>query len=327
MSIKHNINPEPLAYSVRGNTIETIHYGWICILNKYKKIIYKKGNILNKTFLRSSAKPIQSIPIIDNNLKISPQELAIACGSHTGSKKHIELLKAFLKKNDLKISDLQCGIHLPYDESEKKRLITHNLTPSPLHNNCSGKHIGMLSICKKNDWELKTYINPNHPLQQYILKKISELAETQDISMAVDGCGVPTFALSFEKIATIFSNFTEQENNNFKKIISCMTMFPYIVGGINQIDSEIMKASNGNLISKVGAEGLIVFGFNGNSAVIKIADGNQKIRSHVALKLLSELEWISEKRFKNPVIKEIQSNKIKNHTGKIVGKIQLLANI
>ena len=317
-----SMKPELLATIKRGSTIEVLHYGWICVLNKDNKIVYKKGNISNLVFLRSSLKPIQAIPIIENNIGISSKELAIVCGSHSGSKKHLAVLNNFMKKHKLHILDLRCGVHLPLDEGERNRLSVKNISPSLLHNNCSGKHLGMLAVCKKNNWDLKTYSNPNHPLQKAILKNMQKLSCAKKMTIAVDGCGVPTFAMPLINIAKMFSNFTSGANRRHSKIISSMTKNPEFVGGKDQIDSEIMKCSKGRLLAKVGAEGIIVVAYKGSCAVVKIADGSPRARSFVILKLLRKLNWLKESEIKNSILHEILKGKIKNHARKVVGEIK-----
>ena len=158
MTINNYPQPELLSITTRGNSIETLHYGWICVLNKDKKIIFQKGNISDKVFLRSAAKPIQAIPLTECSENLTPKELAIICGSHSGSQEHINVLNNLIKKHKLQASDLQCGIHQPFDETERNRLIKQGKKPIVLHNNCSGKHLGMLLCCKKNNWDLKKSI-------------------------------------------------------------------------------------------------------------------------------------------------------------------------
>ncbi len=314
----HNPKPELLLKITRGNNVETLHNGWICVLDRNKKVLYKKGNINDCIFLRSTAKPIQAIPLIESKVKVTQKELAIICASHSASERHIHILKELLKKHHINPSNLQCGIHEPLDEKERNRLLRINLAPNILHNNCSGKHIGMLLVCKKNNWDLKSYLNLNHPLQRSILNKIKNLAETKKIFTAIDGCSAPTFSLPILNIANMFSNFTSDKK--YSGIINAMRLNPYLIGGNGQIDSEIIKASNGKLISKVGAEGIIIVAFDGNSTVVKIADGSPRARSIVILRLLVKLGWLKESQIKNSPLEKIYNLKIKNLTDKIVGK-------
>ncbi len=322
MNNNKNLNPELLIKITRGNNIETLHNGWICVLDKNKKVIYKKGDINNIVFLRSTAKSIQAIPIIDYKINVTQNELAIICASHTGSSRHINLLKKIQKKFNLNINHLQCGIHSPLDDREKKRLIKEGLFPNVLHNNCSGKHLGMLAVCKKNAWETSNYLDPKHPLQKLIFNKIKKFSEAKKIDIAIDGCSAPTFAMPIVNVAKTFSNFTNDKASI--RIINAIKFNPYIIGGKGHIDSEIIKASSRKLISKVGADGIIIVAFNGNCAVVKIADGSQKARSIVILSLLKKLGWLKENDIRNSGLSKLFDLKIKNLSNKIVGEVKMV---
>lgn len=323
----NQLKPELLAISKRGHSVENMHYGWICVINKNKKVVYSKGEIKDKVFLRSAAKPVQAISALDNNIDLSKKELAVICASHPGSKAHLTLLKKIMKRYKLHPSFLKCGLHLPFDKIERKRLLKNSILPNVLHNNCSGKHIGMLIVCIKNNWSIKNYLSPNHPIQKSILKNIKMLSETKNISIGIDGCGAPTFSLPVINIAKMFSNFTNFTNlknpnsKKYSKIIKAMSENPYLAGGTKQFESEIMKKSYGNLISKGGAEGIIFAAKDGNCAVLKIADGSQTVRSFVFLKLLLKLGWLKKSKLKRSFLREILTGNMKNHAGKTVGKI------
>ena len=318
---KTKLKPDVIAVSYRNKTVEVLHYGWICVINKKNKIIFKKGNISDYTFLRSVAKPIQALPFLENNINISLKELSVICGSHSGSKKHIQLLNLLMKKLNIKPSELLCGAHMPDDLNTKKELIKKTLRPSAIHNNCSGKHIGMLAVCKKNKWSTKTYLNIKHPLQKNILKHLKKLSGHKNIRVATDGCGVPTFALPIKTIALLFSRFSGSSNPNCKKIISAMIKNPFYLGGDREIDTEIMKSSKQKLLAKAGGAGIIIVTHNGNSAVIKISDGSQLARAKVTLDLLIKLKWLKKKDIKSTYLKKVLKGNIKNHAGKIVGKM------
>ena len=311
--------PDLLAEVTRGSTIDSLHYGWVCALNSNKKIIYKKGNINDQVFLRSIAKPIQAIPVIESGIISSLQELAIVCASHNGGIAHLKILNTLLNKHKIKLEELQCGKHMPIDEIEKERLIKTNNKPLMLHNNCSGKHIGILALCKAKNWDIKSYLKPNHILQKIIFKEISSLSETKNISLGIDGCSLPTFAISVINTAILFSNFTNSRNKTYQKIIHAMTNYPYLVGGKGQIDSELMKTTNGRILTKVGGGGIIVAATKGNSVVVKIADPSQTIRSFILLSILKKLDMLTKKELENSYIKDILSGRVKNLRGLTVG--------
>lgn len=321
---KSTIKPEILAISERGNVYETIHYGWICVLNKKQRIFFKKGNTNNLGFLRSVAKPIQALPLLKTESKVSIKELAVICSSHSGSKMHLKILEGLIKRFSLKESDLQCGIHIPTDPVEKVHLLRKHLSPNVLHNNCSGKHIGMLITCIANKWSKKTYLHKEHPLQQNIKNIIKYLSQAKIIYSGADGCSAPTFAIPIKNIAVLFSNFTNSSEQTYNQIIQAMTNYPYYAGSKDQLDSEIMKVSKGRILSKVGGGGIIVAAKDGESIVVKIADGTQYIRALVTIKLLLKLKWLNKKNIKNTILEEYASGNLKNHSQKIIGKAKVI---
>ena len=141
-------------------------------------------------FLRSCAKPLQAVLLIENGIDLTPEELAFCCGSHAGEDCHIEVASKLLKKLGLDERLLKCGIHAPLSKSMQKKMILRGEEPTVLHNNCSGKHIGFLALCKKNNWDIETYDEPNHPLQTAVKEKIYKMCEIEEFyPSTTDGCG------------------------------------------------------------------------------------------------------------------------------------------
>ncbi len=322
MQKQFNQDPDILVINKRGNLPENIFHGWICAVDSNKKVIYKKGNLNNNAFLRSCTKPIQAIQTLDSNINFNLKELAIICSSHTGTKTHQKILNQIVNKYNINLKLLKCGTHMPFDEKEKIYLLKKGQKSNVLHNNCSGKHLGMLCICKKYNYDTEDYLNPRHPLQIKIIEGIKELSESKNIHIAIDGCGLPTFSLPLLNISYLFSNFTS--NKSYQRIIEAMTTFPFLAGGSGQVDSELMNLSKNNLIVKVGADGIIIAAINGKSIVVKIADGNPKIRAFVLLRTLVKLRWIKESVLLNSSLKNLYLGEIKNISGKAVGAIQLI---
>lgn len=318
-------NSEHLLSIRRNHLDEVLHSGIICATDKNYKFTYKKGSTLEKTFLRSCAKPIQAIPLINSSSLITNKELAIICGSHTGSNKHLELIDHLSKKLDINLKNLHCGIHSPLDTKERTSLLKENLSPDVRHNNCSGKHLGMLHACNLNGWTIKNYTHPNHPLQQKILKDITTLSQYKNIKMGIDGCSVPTFYLPIENICRLFYNFKNQ--SKYTKIFNAMTANPFYVGGKNRIDTEIMRVAKGKILSKVGAQGLIIcLKDDGSTLVVKIADGSELARSIVTVHMLIKLKWLKKTDLENSNLIHLFNYKVTNLKKKIVGDIKLLLN-
>ena len=206
---------EVLRSSQKEDVPESLHRGHIAVVDGEGKLIFSAGNPSFQTFARSVLKPFQLVSVIESGaadyFSFSEKELAIMAGSHSGSAAHLEVVQGILAKIGLDENALECGTHQPRD-SEQSRLINEGKRHlCQLHNNCSGKNSGMLSICRKNGWDYKDYKSLSHKLQQYVLGKVREILELpplEDMTFAIDGCGVPTpylpirvFAMGFARLA------------------------------------------------------------------------------------------------------------------------------
>lgn len=163
---------EPLAIVTRQDYIESVHHGIVCVVNASEDIIFRIGDCNTKIFFRSSAKPIQAIPLIEsgaaNAFGLTGKEIAVACASHSGAIMHQDTVEGFLRKLNLNETNLHCGAAKPYDREENKRLIRKSLSPSALHCACSGKHAGMLALAIYRGYDLETYEKMKNPVQQEI---------------------------------------------------------------------------------------------------------------------------------------------------------------
>lgn len=288
---------------IRDGLIEEFHTG---ILQRG----FNSDN-LNPYYLRSCAKPLQASLLIDYHIDFSQQELAFCCGSHAGEECHEEIAHNILNKLNLDESHLKCGIHAPLSRTMQDKLLINKKEYSAIHNNCSGKHLGFLALCKKNNWNLATYNLPDHPLQKEIKKRIYELCEipaSHNYPVTTDGCGVPIVSMPLVNILIGYKNLA----NNYPTIINAILNNPYIYGGENRQDTEIIQNST-NLIAKVGAGGLcVVYNTKLNDGfVVKINDASTDARKIAVYELLNKLSWSDIKCDKT----------IKTISGKVVGEI------
>lgn len=301
----------------RNGLTEQVHSGILLYMNK-NKILYRAGNDNNyKFYHRSCMKPMQASILIDlgidKELDLTNQELAVCCASHTGDIEHQELVLSILKKNNLTEESLLCPPHTPLSKEEQKRLIINNTNPTKIHNNCSGKHAAMLSICLHNNFCLSNYKDFSHPLTKMVINKICELCEikNEDYQISKDGCGLPVIATTLEQLGKGFLNLFTSEK--YKRLTDAFLQYPYLIGGKDRLDSEIINASE-NIIAKVGAGGLctVVNTKKEECLVIKIADSNMEARSFAIISALLQLKWLDpdkmySSRLKNLYIKEILS--------------------
>jgi L-asparaginase len=207
--------------------------------------------------VRSAAKPIQALPLVRYDLPA--EELAIACASHEARPEQLVAVRALLERAGVSADDLECGAE-------------HG---SRLRHNCSGKHAGFLFLCRRRSWKTEGYRLPEHPLQQELLALVAEAVgrAPDQIATAIDGCGVPTFALSLTEMARMFAGFRAGEPAGMETVVAAMTTHPDLVGGPRALDTLAMRALPG-AIAKRGAEGVLCVGLeDGRGLALKVEDG------------------------------------------------------
>ena len=315
--VSNNTEPELLVEYVRDGLVEQEHYGFIVLSDKNRAFDFT-GDAKNYPFyLRSCAKPLQASLIIDYGMDkfyhMTEDEIALCCASHAGEEIHVNTAMRLLKKIDLDESYLKCGLHKPLSKTEQAKMLQSGASVNILQNNCSGKHIMMLGLCKMKNWDLKTYDSPEHPLQKAIKEKITKLCHlTKEYPLTTDGCGVPIMSMPLTNMLHGYLNVFC--NPEYEKIKNAFLNHPYIIGGEDRTDTKIIENSKG-IIAKVGAGGLcIVVNTESEEAfVVKIADCDMKAREMVVLQILKNLHW-ADIEF---------DNEIKTINGKIVGEIKV----
>ncbi|KPU27564.1 hypothetical protein TR13x_03225 [Caloranaerobacter sp. TR13] len=324
-----------IAKTYRGNIIDLTHIGHIAVVDYTGKILYYYGDPKRVTFARSSAKPIQAIPVLESGAikeyGITDKEIAIFCASHSGESFHVNAVRSILKKAGLNEEYLQCGSHYPIADYAAEELKSNRLKPENIHCNCSGKHAGMLITAKYYGEDLGSYYKSEHPVQKRIMKTISEICEydEDEIVTAVDGCGAVVHAMPLYKFAHGFAKLSKPEvfnsdrENVVRKIINAMTQYPEMVGGTNRICTDLMKVCGDRLFAKSGASAYYAIGLKnkGIGIAFKIEDGNSKILSAVVLETLRQLRIITNEELKK--LEKYYVLKIKNHKQEIVGETRI----
>jgi len=299
-----------LANVYRGTHIESVHHGSVAVVDSRGRLLAFAGDPGLMTFLRSAAKPFQAIPLLEygglDEYDLGPEEIALTCGSHGGEAIHVSTAAAMLRKGEFDESDLLCGAHLPYDERAASDLRASGEEPSPLHNNCSGKHAGMLLATRVMDIPSSRYIDTDHPLQVLMRTTLSDFAgvESDEIPMAIDGCGVPTFALSLARTAYAYARLMAPEGDRYAEtaatVVDSMTSFPQYVGGAWTMTTPLMQAFNGDLVAKEGAEGFYAMGIS--PALHEELTDRLRLDDDVALGVALKIDDGSMTRGRNPVI-------------------------
>ncbi len=284
-------NPPLEAILMRGSNIESIHKVHAVISDKKGRVLMCAGNPEYKTFIRSALKPFQAIPFVSSGaaskINNASKSIALACGSHSGSKHHSREAFKILWEYDIDINNMKC----PKSKT------------SQLEHNCSGKHAAFLATCKKLNWPLESYLKGNHPLQKEIFRIVSELLEIplSEINAERDDCGAPTLYLKLIEISKLYSLLSSSENAELEQICRAITANPIMISDNNKFDTEIIKASHGHVIGKGGAEGVqcLCKVNEGIGLALKVEDGSKRAKHAVSLHLLKQLEWISELRIQD----------------------------
>jgi L-asparaginase II len=309
------------------SAVENSHTGWLVIVNTAQQVLYAtQGATSISTFFRSAAKPFQAMALVEKGLhrQLTQQELAIICASHSGTPEHCRIVEQVLKKAMAEVSQLQCGSHLPVDHDSARQLTLQGQPPNALHHNCSGKHAGMLLYCQHTNIYKERYLSPDSLLQKNILLLMQRFAEMETISVGTDGCGAPVFYLPLERMAFLYARLSIEDC--FYPIRQAILTYPALVGGAGRIDTAIMQASQGRLLSKVGADGVIcVCKVNGGEGfALKMADGNNRMRELAVLQALFKMGWLSKESRESPLLKPFldYQNRM-NNQGKVIGQISI----
>ena len=210
--------------------------------------------------LRSSAKPIQALPLARAYPELGDEELAIAAASHSGTERHVEAVRKLLAATGGREDELDCGIQ-------------DGRPAQPIYDNCSGKHAGMIAVCRAHGWPVEGYRRPDHPLQRLLLAEVAAAAELDEVGTGVDGCGVVAFAIPLERAALAFSRLEELDGGD--RVAAAMRAHPVLVGGDGATDTTLMQQQPG-IVAKGGAEGLFCAGGRRMGLALKVADGNPR---------------------------------------------------
>jgi len=342
MKEKQTPTPAPLVEVTRGHLIESRHRGHIVAVDAGGQIIAQLGAPEIITYLRSSAKPHQAVPLVASGaaerFNFTQQEIAISCGSHSGEAIHTQTVAAMLHKIGLDESALKCGTHEPFSREAAREMRERGLRPNVLQNNCSGKHAGMLALALHLGAETKSYDSPDNPVQKMIRETVAEFSDIalEEIAIGVDGCGVPVFgipvramALMYARLVAPLESFDDETRAACERIVAAMTAHPEMVGGtVERLDTELMRATNGQLISKVGAEGVYTVGVlpskewpRGLGLALKIEDGeDRRARPTVVIEALRQLGVLPTEALH--ALAPYHSFPVQNHRGDKVGEVR-----
>jgi L-asparaginase II len=279
--------PNPILIEVtRGALVESIHRGAVAVAHADGKLRLSIGDIAQPVFPRSSLKPVQAIPLVESGaadaFKLGDEEIALACASHSGEPMHTERVSAWLKRIGCTADDLACGVHPVRYEPVAEAMIRAGQKPTRIHNNCSGKHTGFLTLAKHLSAPTKGYEKIEHPVQRAVVETLKDLAGIEgELPWGVDGCTAPNFALPLAKLARAMARIANPQGLSpkraaaAKRILHAMIEHPELVAGTGRVCTALMREANGKAAVKTGAEGVYVaiLPDMGLGIALKIDDG------------------------------------------------------
>jgi L-asparaginase len=301
---------------LREGIIESRHIVQAVVSDDRGRVLSVAGNAETAAFVRSALKPFQSLAITSTGTLerygLSDKDLAIITSSHKGSIEQVRQVFNILWRADIDINALHCPI--PQGKS------------SALEYNCSGKHAGMLAVCQQRHWPLTNYLDRKHPVQQLIITKIAELLRmpAEEFLTAHDDCGAPTYLMQLSQMASLYAVLSSSNSVDMERIVRAMNHHPTMIAGEGEFDTELMRLTPGELVSKSGAEGVQCIGRlgEGMGLAIKVMDGSKRAKYAVAIHILQQMGWIT------PSVAQSLSEKFMN-LGKykrweVIGELSLL---
>jgi L-asparaginase II len=300
------------------------------------------GDANRRVFIRSAGKPFQALPLLEAGgeraFRLGDDDIALMCASHGGEPTHVRVAARLLARGGFTARDLGCGAQCPMHEASARALARRGLRPTALHNNCSGKHAGLLLACRIYGYSPRGYLEPAHPIQKQILRRVAEFSgvPAARIPIGVDGCGLPVFFLSLAALARAYAGLVARELPGEtaasaaarRRVTRAMTASPAMVAGRERFTTDFLRAGGGRWIGKEGAEGVYAVAVapspsSGGRAIgiaLKIEDGSTRCRDAVMLAVLERLGLLfpSARRTLAPY----WAPDVRNTRGDVVGAIE-----
>lgn len=318
---------------LRDGAVESAHAVHVAVCASDGALVGRAGDADRAIFARSAIKPFQALPLVEDGavqaLGMRQEELALCCASHNAEDAHVATAAAILKRAGARETFLACGPHPPYFEAAARALARRGEEPRAIHNNCSGKHAGMLALCRHNGWRPQGYHLPDHPVQERVQRVLEEWSGVAASTMttATDGCGVVTFGLPLRGLAAAFARLAaasrDDESSPAGQVVGAMVSHPFHVAGTGRLCTELMAAARGRVFAKTGAEGVYGAGVPelGLGVALKVEDGNKRASEPMLLAVLAALDAVGRNELSG--LGAWAQPEVKNTRGDVVGQIRV----
>jgi len=321
----------------RGDLVESRHRLSIAVADPEGRLVAWSGDPRLVTFWRSAAKFFQAVPLVADGaadaLGLGDEELALVCASHNGEARHAELARALLGRSGAGEDDLVCGPHSSLSDAVAKAMAQRGERPTKAHNNCSGKHAGMIAVGRHAGWGSSGYHASAHPIQRRCLEEVARWTgiHVDGIPHGTDGCGVPSFAVPLAAMATAYARLGAAVAGDdvpavpaaslaaMRRLVAAVRAHPFLLAGTGRLDTELLEATHGRILAKVGAEGVYsaVIPDQRLGFALKVEDGAARALAPALLALLDQ--------FAPGTVPALESHRrpgVKNTLGQMVGALE-----
>ncbi len=315
----------------RGATVESRHQVSVAVVDARGRLRASAGDPELVLFARSAVKPIQALPVVEDGaadqFELAPEEVALCCASHSGETRHVEAVLAILRKIGLDEDALVCGPQAPMYSPAAAALREAGALPGRIHNNCSGKHAGMLALARLHGWPVAGYQAADHPLQMRLLREVARWTgmSADDIPTALDGCGVITYALPLRALARAVgavAGAVRCGEAGPARVVQAMVRYPEYVGGTDRLCTQLMRVAGGRIFAKAGAEGVYCAGSPGAELglALKVEDGAARAAEPALLAVLRSLGLLGADEVAD-LVRYVEPD-VENTRGERVGRIR-----
>ncbi|MBK4214473.1 asparaginase [Paracoccus caeni] len=311
----------------RGGQLESLHRGHVVVCDS-RGVVEAWGDPSRTIFPRSSCKMMQALPLIESGAAdaagLTERQLALACASHNGAKIHTEAVESWLSTLGLEEPDLRCGSHMPQDSDENRRLTCSDSAPCQLHNNCSGKHAGFLTL-NRHLRGGPEYVDPSHPVQRAVKAAFEEVTGETSPGYGIDGCSAPNWSCTLEGLGRSMAAFanpgSDRRGQAMRRLTDAMRRHPEMVAGEGRACTILMRAMGGQVAVKTGAEAVFVgiLPEQGLGFALKISDGATRASEAAVTALLVHLGVLDKD---DPAVTQFLTGKQKNWRGLVTGELR-----
>ena len=315
----------------RGALVESRHRGAIAVCDAAGKLVATWGDVEAAVYPRSAFKSLQALPLIETGaadaLRVTDEELALACASHSSEPMHVERVSAWLERIDCADGDLACGPHLPIAELAAHAMLRAGERACRVHNNCSGKHTGFLTVARHMHIAVEGYERPDHPVQVLVRDAIASLCDLKadSLPIGIDGCAAPNYALPLSRLARAMArlgdtaSLAQPRAKAAQRLVDAWKAHPLLISGTGRACADMIAASRGRTVVKTGAEGVFVAVLpeQGLGVALKIDDGATRAAETAMAKILTLFDVADED---TPSIARHVRPTVKNWRGDIVGE-------